>query len=185
MNKQVITVLAIVALAVIGGLYYVLKPRPQIEALTPAQINAKPYGELFQLANECAEKKTGENCTLILEVNYLKAQHAKKGEQFWMNQAFRLGDWYTYVGTKDWKPGAPDAPEIKKAAELYDWILDNKPFFGDRALLGYAKLYDSPYNKDWATAHTEQARAHYEKLRAKHPDSKYAAEASAAVQRPQ
>jgi hypothetical protein len=182
MNKQVAAVILIVAVAAAAVLFFfVLKPRPQIETVSPAQVKEMPFDQLFALANKCAETKTGDNCTLILEVTYLKAQHAKKGESFWMNQAFRLGDWYTYVGTKDWKSGQPDAPEIKKAAELYDWLLENKPFFGDRAYLGYARLYDSPYNADWARLHGDEARKYYELLLAKFPASTYAAAATAAL----
>jgi hypothetical protein len=181
--KKTVLIFGIVALVGAGALFYVLRKPTAENQLTPAQIKALPQKQVFDLAVECDEKKISEHCTLIMEVNALKAQHAKEGEKFWINQMLRLGSWYTYVGTKDWSPGKSEAPEIAKAKELYDWLLENKPFFGDRALLGYAKLYDSPHNAEWARANAKEAAALYDRLQRKFPDSPYASEVTAALAR--
>lgn len=181
MNRTLIFIAVAAALAV--ALFYVFKPRPAVDALTPAQIKDLDWRELMKRSEACEEKREGDQCTLIMEVNALKAQHAKQGEKFWVNQMLRLGDWYTYAGTKDFQPGKADAPEIAKAVELYDWLLENKPFFGDKILYGYARLYDSPYNAAWAAAHADQARKYYLRLQDRFPGGAYASEVTAALTR--
>jgi hypothetical protein len=152
------------------------------ELYTPAQIKEMDFRKLHELAIACEAKTFQENCTLIMEVLALKAQHARQGETFWINQMLRLGKWYGYVGTKDYKAGSPDAPEIKKAVELYDWLIENKPFFGDKILLGRAQLYDTE-NQDWRKAHKAEALEIYEKLRQRFPASQAATDATVAIQR--
>lgn len=173
--------IAAVAVALIVALVYVFKPRPAGHTETPEQIKNLAWRDVFKRSIACEEKREGEHCTLVMEVNALKAQHAKQGETFWVNQMLRLGDWYTYVGTKDYKPGQPDAPEIAKAVELYEWLLENKPFFGDKVLYGYARLYDSPHNAQWAAAHASQARKFYKRHQERFPAGAYATEVTAAL----
>lgn len=181
MNR--ILIVAAVAVALIVALVYVFKPRPTADTITPEQIKNLPWKDAFERAKACEEKREGEHCTLVMEVNALKSQNAKQGEGFWVNQMLRLGDWYTYVGTKDYKPGQPDAPEIAKAVELYNWLLDNKPFYGDKALYGFARLYDSPYNAQWAAAHASDARKYYKRHQERFPTGAYASEVTAALSR--
>lgn len=181
MNR--ILIVAAIAVALIVALVYVFKPRPKGDLTSPEQIKSLPWKDAFDRSIACEEKREGEHCTLIMEVNALKAQHAKQGEGFWVNQMLRLGDWYTYVGTKDYKPGQPDAPEIAKAVELYDWMLENKPFFGDKVLYGYARLYDSPYNEQWAAAHASEAHKLYTRHQERFPSGAYASDVTAALNR--
>lgn len=182
MKKIIIPVLLLIIVAG-GALWYVFQARPTEDLYTPAEIKAMNYKKLHELAIACEEKTFEENCTLIMEVLALKSQHARQGETFWVNQMLRLARWYGYVGAKDYDAGEPDAPEIKKAIETYDWLMENKPFFGDQILLGRAKLYDSSVNEAWRAAHKAEALENYEKLRQRFPTSKYASEATAAVAR--
>ena len=179
--KQIAVVLILLALIAAAGLWYALRPRPVEERLTPAQIQKMPFTQLFDLAGQCEAHTFDANCTLIFEVMALKSQHAKEGEKFWVTQMLRLGDWYIYAGTRDWKPGSPDAPEVKKALEVFDWVYENKPFYGDGALIGRARLYNSKYNPAWAAAHRAEAKDAYAKLQKRYPAAPYATEATAAL----
>lgn len=182
MKKLVVPILLLIIIAG-GALFYVFRPRPAEDLYTPAQIKAMDYKKLHELAIACEAKTFEENCTLIMEVLALKAQHARQGETFWVNQMLRLGKWYGHVGVQEYKAGAPDAPEIKKANDVYDWLMENKPFFGDQVLLGRAKLYDTAENDAWRAAHKAEALENYEKLRQRFPMSKSVTEATEAVAR--
>ncbi len=179
MKKYVVPVILLILIAG-GALWYVFQQRPVEDLYTPVQIKAMDHRQLHALAIQCEENEF-ENCTLIMEVLALKAQHARQGETFWVNQMLRLGKWYGHKGVQNWEPGTPDAPEIKKAIEMYDWLVENKPFFGDQILLYRAKLYDTAENEDWRKAHKAEALENYTKLRERFPMSKSMTEATDAV----
>lgn len=179
MQKNIV-VLVLLALVATAGAFYFLRQRPVQEQLTVEQIKAKDWRELLKLSMECEQKVFEENCTAIFEVLALKSQHAKQGESFWVKQMLRLSNWYAYAGTRDYKTGGAEAPELKKASEVLDWLEENKPFFGDQILLARARLYDTA-NAEWSAAHKSQAREMYLKLQAAYPSSPYATEATAAL----
>ncbi len=183
-----IFVVSFLFIAIAGGaLWFVLggADKQAQQAAKPVPLEQLDFRQLLTRSLACEENRDSEDCTRIFELLALKSQpqHAKQGENFWMRQMFRLGDWYAYAGTHGYEAGAAEAPEVAKAVELYDWVLEQKPFFSAQALLGKARLYDSQWNRDWAGAHRDEARALYENLVRRYPDSPYAAEATTALSR--
>lgn len=179
MQKNVVFWVLLVLVAAAGAFYFI-RQRPMQEQLTVEQIKAKEWRDLLKLSLECEQKVFEENCTIIFEVLALKSQHARQGESFWVKQMLRLSNWYAYAGTRNYKTGGPDAPEIKKATETLDWLEENKPFFGDQIMLARAKIYDTE-NAEWSAAHKTQAREMYQRLQTAYPSSPYATAATAAL----
>lgn len=181
MKKTVI--LSVLLFVAVGTILYYTFERRRGPQYTPEQVKQLDWRTLHTLAGACEAGQEPGDCTLIMEVNALKAQKAKQGEKFWITQMLRLGDWYNRTGLTPWQPGQPEPPEIRKAEELYQWLLDNKPFHAEHILYGYARLYDSPYNQAWAQAHATQAKKYYQELQQRYPQNPYATEVTAALQR--
>jgi hypothetical protein len=175
MQKYLVSIIILLAVAA-AGLWYVFQPRPEPTTHKPKDIASMEFRELFALASECEAGKIEEHCTMIIEIMALKSQHARQGERFWMEQMGRLGEWYTRVGEATYKLGGEEPPEFAKANEVFDWVLKTKPFHGDRSLLGKARIHE-------ITGRTEMARASYERLQERFPDSKYAAQVTEALLR--
>ncbi len=132
---------AVVLLALIAGvLYYALQPRQQSAGFKPEDVKTLSFDQLYAMSAQCEKGERTDHCTLILEAMAMKAQHAKRGERFWMHNMARLGEWYVREGKARYVAGQELPEEYKKALDLYDWILKNKPAYGDRALYGKASL---------------------------------------------
>jgi hypothetical protein len=125
------------------------------------------WRQLHRLAGECERGEREDRCTLIFEVLALKAQHARQGESFWIRQMGRLGDWHLRVAAENYESGQPEPEEFQKALDVSEWILENKPFQGARALRGMARYHDALGNPD-------EARRYTERLVQRFPDSPYA-----------
>lgn len=186
MNRSVLLTLLVILVA--GGGYWLLQqeksPAPEPKAVLKSY-GEMSFRELMPLARACEDERDGSDCTLIMEVLALKSQpqHARQGERFWLTQMYRLGDWYTWQATHPYPEAETDAAAFAKAVEVYEWVVQNKPFNAAGALYGKARLYDSKYSEEWAARHRERARELYEQVQERFPESEYSERAEEALSR--